>query len=365
MLHHPSIPLESPGNQVLKHNRPATLVSMSHHTSYKRHYHTVTTDDGWKLALYHYSPENTGSALGPTLLVHGLGANRYNMAPPVHEISIAEYLRSRGHDVWVAELRGAGRSRTTGWRRRKPFDFNDYVFQDTPALIQRVLDETGASRVNWVGHSLGGMIAYASLINGRQDWIRSVVTVGSPAISGKQHPLINAVFPLRHILKVPLWTPYRSAGLLGGLFPKLAKRLVIGAVLGNPQLIDARDVRALAPRALTTVPTQLINQFAGWYDAARQPSANGKLADYWQHLDKIERPILLVAGSGDRIAPEYMIREVYDALGSERKELLLCSQENGFAGNYGHIDLLLGRSARYEIYPKIADWLEYPEAGDE
>jgi hypothetical protein len=45
--------------------------------------------------------------------------------------------------------------------------------------------------------------------------------------------------------------------------------------------------------------------------------------------------------------------------------MLLCSKANGFAGDYGHIDLLLGRSARYEIYPRIASWLEEPDADDE
>ncbi len=347
---------------MLKRSWPATLSKMPHHTTYKRQHHTVTAPDGWKLALYHYSPENAGSSLGPTLLVHGLGANRYNMAPPVHEISIAEFLRARGHDVWVAELRGAGRSKPT-WPR-KSYDFNDIVFQDAPALIERVLEETGASRLNWVGHSLGGMVAYATLINGRQDWIRSVVTVGSPIISGQKHPIIDKIFALRPILKLPIWTPYRPAGWVGGLFPALANRLVIGMVLGNSALIDPRDVRALAPRALHAIPTSLIRQFANWWETGQKEAQNGKRVDYWQNLDKIERPILLVAGGGDKLVPDYMIREVFDALGSKRKEMLLCSKANGFAGDYGHIDLLLGRSARYEIYPRIAEWLEHPEIGD-
>ena len=357
-----SIPLESRVNQMLRRARPATIFKMPHHRTYKRQHHTVTAADGWKLALYHYSPENAGTSLGPTLLVHGLGANRYNMAPPVHEISIAEFLRARGHDVWVAELRGAGRSKPT-WPR-KSYNFNDLVFQDAPAFIEHVLKETGASRLNWVGHSLGGMVAYGTMINGRQELIRSVVTVGSPIISGKQHPLVDAVFPLRGVLKLPIWTPYRIAGFAGGTFPRLANQLFIGLFLGNASLIDARDVKALAPKALHSVPTALIDQFASWYDEARKEAKVGRRVDYWQNLDKIERPTLLVAGSGDRIVPEYMVREVYDNLGSERKELLLCSKANGFEGDYGHIDLLLARSARYEIYPRIAEWLEFPVPGD-
>jgi len=52
------------------------------------------------------------------------------------------------------------------------------------------------------------------------------------------------------------------------------------------------------------------------------------------------------------------VEEVYRKIQTEDKRLLVCSKENGFAGDYGHIDLLLARSARYEIYPEIASWIE-------
>ncbi len=317
------------------------------------------TQDGWKLALYHKSPENMGSPMGPVLLVHGLGANRYNMDAPVHEINFAEYLRARGHDVWVAELRGAGRSRYIGkfWKKRKAYNFNDIVFQDVPALIHKVLEETGASQVHWVGHSLGGMLAYASMINGRSDLFKSVVTVGSPGISASQHPLLDVLFPLRGILKLKKWAPYRPASLVGKLFPRITKRIACPA-LANHSLMDHKDVSALVSVALSPVSTKLVQQFADWYSLSKEQSDAGHQGDYWKNLDKIDRPTMFVAGAADKLVPVENVEEVYNCIQTEDKKLLVCSKENGFAGDYGHIDLLLARSARYEIYPEIASWIE-------
>jgi pimeloyl-ACP methyl ester carboxylesterase len=145
----------------------------------------VRTRDGWRLALYRYPARHRSSRYGPVLLVHGLGANRFNMDAPVPEISLAQYLAARGHDVWVAELRGAGRSRPPGWplTRRRTFDFDDYVQKDIPAILRRVLDDSGYPQINWVGHSMGGMLAYASMLQYDQRLFRRVVTIGSPVFT--------------------------------------------------------------------------------------------------------------------------------------------------------------------------------------
>lgn len=317
------------------------------------------TQDGWKLALYHKSPENIASPLGPVLLVHGLGANRYNMAAPVQHINFAQYLRDRGHDVWVAELRGAGRSRYVGkrWQRRKSYNFNDLAFQDAPALIQKVLSETGAKRVHWVGHSLGGMVAYAAMINGKPDYFQSVVTLGSPGISANQHPYLDYVFPLRGVLNLRKWSPYRPASIVGRMFPRLVKRVAC-PVLANHNLMHHEDVRALVSKALAPVSLRLVQQFATWYTLSKEQEGSGLQGDYWRNFDKITRPTMMVAGAADRIVPLDNVQEVFDQIKSDDKKLLVCSKANGFAGDYGHIDLILARSARFEIYPRIAEWIE-------
>jgi len=61
------------------------------------------------------------------------------MAPAVKDVSLADYLYAKGHDVWVVELRGAGKSKPFGmyFRPGMTFDFDDYVQKDVPALLRQ------------------------------------------------------------------------------------------------------------------------------------------------------------------------------------------------------------------------------------
>jgi polyhydroxyalkanoate synthase len=94
-----------------------------------------------------------------------MGSNRFNVDGP-GRTSLARDLCLRGYDVWVLELRGAGDSRRQLRVPPVPYrwTFEDYVQHDVPAALALVRHLTGAEKVLWVGHSLGGMVAYASLL---------------------------------------------------------------------------------------------------------------------------------------------------------------------------------------------------------
>lgn len=324
-------------------------------SKYKRY--SVRTRDGWKLALYRYQAQQARG--GPVLLVHGLGVNRFNLDAPDEEISLARYLHRQGHDVWVAELRGAGRSRPVGWplKRYRPYDFDDYVHRDVPALLRHVLDSTGYPALHWVGHSLGGMLAYAALEHYDQDLFASVVTVGSPAFTAMKHPAVDLIYPLRHLLNIVSWVPQRATGYLGALFPKITINTV-GAVLANPKNLSPAHMRALAHRALANPSSRLIQQVAGWYGGESGFSRTDGLLDYYSKLGRIRAPMLMVAGAEDKLTPLADLRFVYDAISSEDKEFLVCGREQGFSSDYGHIDLILGTRAQEEVYPHMLRWIE-------
>src|SRR5512140_3464556 len=89
-----------------------------------RLYH-ARTHDGWRLALYRHAPGRR-SHRTPVLLCHGMASNRWDMDGP-GRISLARYLVRRGYDVWVVELRGAGRStRPSLWNGKR----YDWTFED-------------------------------------------------------------------------------------------------------------------------------------------------------------------------------------------------------------------------------------------
>ena len=75
--------------------------------------YSARTRDGWRLALYRF-PLRRSAHRTPVLLCHGMSSNRWDMDGP-GRISMARYLQRRGYDVWVVELRGAGRSTRPTW----------------------------------------------------------------------------------------------------------------------------------------------------------------------------------------------------------------------------------------------------------
>ncbi|MCB9556070.1 MAG: alpha/beta fold hydrolase [Deltaproteobacteria bacterium] len=319
----------------------------------------AVTSDGWKLALYHYRASGEPRRCGPVMLCHGLGANRYNLAAPSREINLADYLSDRGHDVWVVELRGAGRSRPPHWplRRRKSFDFDDYVQRDAPALIRTVLDFTGATSLHWVGHSMGGMIAYAAMVHFDSRAFRSLVAIAAPTFTDIQNPWLDMALYARPLLKVVRFLPQRPAGYLGAVFPRTATHF-LGQLVANAEQMDPEHVRRLAPRVLSDLPVGLLSQLAGWYDGSQGFSQRDGLMRYWDHLDRVRAPLLAVVGGVDRLTPPLDLKAAFERAGSEDKELLVVDRAHGFSADYGHIDLVLGKRARWEVYPHIARWIE-------
>ncbi len=317
------------------------------------------TRDGWKLAVYRYQSGEKTSQWGPVVVCHGLGASRYNVDAPDPQISPAKYLHERGHDVWVVELRGAGRSRPSGWplARRRQFDFDDYVHRDVPAIIRGVLDRTGSDSLHWLGHSMGGMLAYAAMEYYDQKLFRSVITVGSPAFTHMKHPAVDVLFRLRFMLEILPWIPYSPFAKLGALMPGLLLKTV-GRVVSNPEQMDPAHVRMLAWNVPSDLPANLMRQFAEWYGGEGGFSRTDGLLDYYNHLDRITAPVLVIAGAGDRLTPVADLRFVFEAISSEDKRFLICGKEQGFSLDYGHIDTILGKNARREVYPHMAEWIE-------
>lgn len=79
--------------------------------------------------------------------------------------------------------------------------------------------------------------------------------------------------------------------------------------------------------------------------------------DYLQTFSDLEHPALIISGSADDIAPVEGCRLVYDALGSKNKTWVECGIAHGFSKNFTHGQLVMGRAAKAEIFPKVSQWL--------
>jgi len=321
----------------------------------------ATTRDNWRLALYRYTPAR-GSHRTPVLLCHGMSSNRWNMDGP-GRVSLARYLVRHGYDVWIVELRGAGRStRPSLWNgKRYDWRFEDYVYHDAPTALRTVLAETRARQVHWVGHSMGGMIAYALLMSPVHTKIASAVTLASPTMSDVGHPLLDFGLPYRNLLRyAPPRVPVGTCARLGAPLAPLLARLLdepIAALGWHPGNGDWRFLQALMLTAVDDLPASLLREFARWYDTKAMVDRYG-MFDFTEQLERITTPILIIAGGKDGLTPPRDMRHVYDRIASRDKQFRIIGREHGDAHDYSHADLILGVHAPTDVYPVILEWLD-------
>ncbi|MBI3722829.1 alpha/beta fold hydrolase [bacterium] len=311
------------------------------------------TRDGHRIALWRY--ENKGRR-APVLLVHGLGSNRYDLDAPIDSYSLARFLHADGFDVWVIELRGAGASNHKLRKHLLGFTIDDYIFHDLPAALRLIEDETGEDQVHWAGHSLGGQLAYPIMAAGKEHRLRSCATLGAPAMQKTDHSHLEFTLPfVMPLLRAfPCFWGYKRGLQLGSYFMPLAAR--IGSrYFFTLENVDLADLAKVARCAIDDVPSGVNLQLLEWYREKRMTTAYGTI-DPIAALERSRVPLMVIAGARDGLTPLEDVRIPFDRSGAPSKELVICGRDHGFSQDYGHIDLVFGKRAREEVFPRIRDW---------
>lgn len=301
----------------------------------------VETLDGAKLALYRISE----GELGPVVLVHGLGANRYNFLLGSDK-GLAQYLAEKRFSVFLFEVRGAGNS-TLGRKN----DFKTISVSDFALALEKVESLTGKIP-QAVGHSMGGMIIGTYLANTHSPKIRAAVIVSSPARFHKGLLLyrVMARFPRASVGISRL--PYEElARFFSPLLGEKSPYLGLGYAEGT---IEGSILRDGARKAVDKPPRELVNDFSSFV-SNDCICKNGN--SYIENIKYAKTPLLILAGARDEIAPSESVRLWFELAGSDDKEFIVVSRANGFSVDAGHIDILLGNYALREVYPIIERWL--------
>lgn len=319
------------------------------------------TEDGWRLALCHWAPLSTWQRKRhPILMVHGLGANRLNMDLD-DRYSIARAAAKRGFHVYVLELRGAGLSRAPHGRDRSRFQwgFGDYAERDLPAAIQTVLERTGASQLHGLGHSMGGMLFYATATR-RSPALRSITAVGAPFITElnlapRDERLLRFATSLTpdRLGRLRARVPMRRLMNAAGRFIPLSSRLVDGLLL-NAENTEASVMARMAREGIDDVPVKLVVELSQHMANPMEAGPYG----YETMMSQIQIPVYAMGGSVDRIAPPGSVAAAVERLRTPDLRLRLMGRRWGDAADYGHVDLLVGRAAPEEVFPLLLDFIE-------
>jgi pimeloyl-ACP methyl ester carboxylesterase len=302
----------------------------------------VPTADGSAIALGRYHPRGPRRFVEPVVLGHSLGTNRFNLDFD-ERYSVARALARRGFEAWVLELRGGLAGSSAG------ATFDTEAEHDVAAALTAVLS-TGAPGVTWVGHSRGGLLAYAHLARNPSAPIRAIATLGSPlsfeAQVGVQR-FVAALGPTFSLPAFPLSWASRAWPL--GLPPD-----PIGKYLLRAENVDPVVIRQAIAHVSADIPGGVGRQFARWVRTHAFDGEDG--FDYRKGMKALRAPVLSIAGASDLLAPAPAAHLVAQLV-SGPVELVHAGLRGGFSTDYGHGDLVLGRRAPDELVPVLADFL--------
>lgn len=291
---------------------------------------------------------NQGGTRAPVLLVHGFGQNRYAWHLPSR--SLANHLARAGYDVFNLDLRGHGRSRSLGARRCSGVE--DYVREDLPIAVQEVQALSGKRPVFLVGHSLGGLVSYAAAPS-LAGAIAGIVSIGSPyhftrgslSLGGiamffqamAMLPSLNAPLPL-----APIGLTLRTLRRLAEspLYPLPLRGWHAGSL--EPHVLEEHLSLAFDRAGL--------NEMRSMFEWATHRRFGGRELDYVERFEKMDLPLLIVAGANDDLAPPASVRPAFQRSRSTDKTYR--------ALPLGHIDLLVGRDAPLMTWPLVTSWVK-------
>ncbi|MEI7893759.1 MAG: alpha/beta fold hydrolase [Myxococcales bacterium] len=321
--------------------------------------HPVTSD-GWKLTLERFAPApGVVPRKVPVIVCHGVLANR-NYLKLNEDASLPAVLSQRGFDVWLLDLRGREDAGSPGWffgAQTYTYTVDDYVLRDMDTAISHVLAATGASRVVWVGHSLGGIIAYARLGSYGDARVARLVTIGSPGrLAPASRNMLLAQGAAGGLALLPMLPVAPFAELAGFTGIPLTLPQIEDTIYYRPNLSDDEHSKLLRFSSNNGSKAELRQLLGGMRQNAFF-SADGKVA-YSANLGNIGIPVLLVAGRRDHLADPLTVRYVYDQLPGPDKTLLIAGRGTGFSEDFGHSDLVVGDKATKEVLPRITAWLE-------
>ena len=243
--------------------------------------HNPSSTPGPHLPEFHFPNAQQyadGQKKYPVLLMHGLlqsgGAFCAN-----DDDSLAFYLAKSGYDVWLGNNRCGFTPRHTVLEPRDPrmwaWNIRQMGVLDLPALISRVLSETGFSKVGLVAHSQGTTQAMVALAKEQRPDIGSKISVfcalapaayAGPLIGKAYFTFMRIISPgiFRAIFGIHSFIPFMldMHGLLpGGLYAYLAYR-VFSFLFG---WTDARWDRGLRNRMFQFSPVYVSAESMRWW----------------------------------------------------------------------------------------------------
>lgn len=244
---------------------------------------------------------------------------------------LAAYLARNGFDVYVADLRGRGRSKPP-ISRSSSFGQTEAITEDIPACVEAVIKLRGPIPQQWIAHSWGGVL-FSSFLARFPEYLG---LVNSMVYFGSKRTI--RVWNTKRFLQVELVWKWICplACFIAGYLP--ARQLKIGS--------DSETVKSY-------------RQSAAWVkNDAWVDSDDG--FDYGAEIIKISLPpVWYIAAQNDHVLghPRDVI-DFMESAASQNCRYTVLSRCNGNLHDYDHISMLTHPDAVRDHFPQVLEWLQ-------
>ena len=264
----------------------------------------------------------------PMFCLHGSIENGRIFYSKDFEKGLAPFFAKNGYDVFVADMRGKGKS-TPKISASSKYGMYDCIDKTIPAIVKFIQELKGKTAQTWVAHSWGGnllncfLIKKPNFVNVEKAvffGVKRKITINNPT---KWYMLnYGWHFMGKRWLKQFGYLPFGDKKLGGDNEPKLFYEEINDWIKGD------------------------------WID--KQDGFN-----YAQKVENINLPkSLWLAGKNDKVLGHPKdVKKTMTETKNAKSEFWLLGKANGFKNNYGHNDMLIHKDCVNDIFPKVLKWL--------
>ncbi|MFK8019701.1 MAG: alpha/beta fold hydrolase [Pseudomonadales bacterium] len=289
----------------------------------------VTVSAGPQLHMKRFCADKVNPGT-PVFMVHGLAEDGHIFYSGRGK-GLAPYLAAEGYDVYVADMRGSGKS----WPSVSPKSTHGQhqaINEDIPALLRAIVRKRGPIPQIWISHGWGGVITSSNFAR----YGDAHAPVQAMVYFGSRRLVLDNGWRKNFALKVLWKTGLSLASRVTGYVP--TRRFKIGTTN------ETRKNFSDALRWMFTEP---------WLDPEDE-------FDY-QLSAKMRRfpASLYLACASDTVygCPDD-VRHFIAGLGEHNGQLIVLGKSGGSLQDYGHIGMLSAVEAEADHFPALLDWLD-------
>ncbi|XP_021937203.1 lipase 1-like isoform X2 [Zootermopsis nevadensis] len=345
--------------------------------------HSIQTEDGYILELHRipHGKSEPADTMRPAVLIHhALLCSSFDWVVLGPQKSLGFILADSGYDVWLANARG-----NTYSRKHVSLDPADHKFweyswhemgtYDVPAEIDFILKKTGQEKVFYIGHSMGSTMFFV-MTSQRPEYnekIRAMIAF-APAVffTPTKNPIYYRIQSIGERLLEGLFyafgldeflpqngilNPISIAACKHTLFTSRLCVNFIFFIVGKSSQLDKKRLEVMLAHTPAGGSTREVMHFAQealsgefrQFDFGEEKNMDlyGQATPPRYNMSLITTPVALFYSDNDKLAPEYNVNKVYNALPNVIGKFRVPLK------TFNHLDFMWGKDAKTLVFKDV------------